>query len=200
MSVPKKYDYDALRLEFLQSKFLSHFEFFKQVKGIDVVKNWGFNKRTSWRTKKKGEFMEEVNKEALARARESLVKWFTFDETRLRYMKQKAIKLVQQKIDDAFTTYKRNEDWSIAVDKEWKPIVLREWAYTEAKDLKTIINILKLELWEPLSVVRNETVNLSIPEEELERFWDVGLTKEEKQIARDITGLTDEDEDEEDDE
>lgn len=187
------HDYSGLRLEFLQSSYSSHYEFFQQIHGKDLAKNGVMNKETSWRTSKKKEFLEEVNAEALKRAKEKLVKWVEFDAWKLKVMKANVMALFQDKIADARPKYERDSEWKVVRDENGLPKILKEWIYLDATELKTIMNVIKLELWEPLTVIRNENVDLTIDEEDLDEFGDEGLSDEEKEIAQDISWLEEKD-------
>jgi len=191
MWVATKHDMSVLRLEFVQSSYMSHIQFFEEIKGIVLAKNGGLNTKTSWRTGKKKEFMEEINAKALEEAKKKIIKSISFDKERLQIMKSNWLWLAQDKINNGKPVYKRDENGKIERDKDNQPIILKEAIYLDAWEIKTLINIVKLELWEPLTVVRQENVELVINEEDLEEDGDEWLTEEEKLLAQEISGLKD---------
>lgn len=188
----QKYNYDSLRLEFVQSKYVSHYEFFQEVHGKDLAKNGTLNTNTSWRTNKKAEFMKEINAKALEEAKKKIVKSVTFDKEQLQVMKSMWLWLVKDKLNNAKPIYQRDENGKIMKDDKGLPIVVKEALYLDAWEIKTLINVCKLELGEPLTVVRNENVDLVIDEKDLEEDGDEWLTDEEKEIAQSISWLSDE--------
>lgn len=188
----QKYNYDSLRLEFVQSKYVSHYEFFQEVHGKDLAKNGTLNTNTSWRTNKKAEFMKEINAKALEEAKKKIVKSVSFDKEQLQVMKSMWLWLVKDKLNNAKPIYQRDENGKIMKDDKGLPIVVKEALYLDAWEIKTLINVCKLELGEPLTVVRNENVDLVIDEKDLEEDGDEWLTDEEKEIAQSISWLSDE--------
>lgn len=133
----QKYDYSALKLEFFQSDY-------DEVSAF-LTNKWLTSKinrtDTAWWSKDKKERKEKIVEKALQRKQDELAKKLEIPMERLLESKKASIQLVRKKLQAIVERSK--EDWDII----------------DLKDVKTIREMSKTELWEPTTVSKNDNIN-----------------------------------------
>lgn len=134
----QKYDYSALKLEFFQSDYDEVKSF---ITGKWLVYNSWRQEKTAGRTKDKKAWKEKIVEKALQRKQDELAKKLQIPMERLLESKKASIQLVRKKLQAIVERSK--EDWDII----------------DLKDVKTIREMSKTELWEPTTVSKNDNIN-----------------------------------------
>lgn len=133
----QKYDYSALKLEFFQSDY-------DEVSAF-LTNKWLTSKinrtDTAWWSKDKKERKEKIVEKALQRKQDELAKKLEIPMERLLESKKASIQLVRKKLQAIVERSKK--DWDII----------------DLKDVKTIREMSKTELWEPTTVSKNDNIN-----------------------------------------
>lgn len=133
----QKYDYSALKLEFFQSDY-------DEVSAF-LTNKWLTSKinrtDTAWWSKDKKERKEKIVEKALQRKQDELAKKLQIPMERLLESKKASIQLVRKKLQAIVERSKK--DWDII----------------DLKDVKTIREMSKTELWEPTTVSKNDNIN-----------------------------------------
>ena len=133
----QKYDYSALKLEFFQSDY-------DEVSAF-LTNKWLTSKinrtDTAGRSKDKKERKEKIVEKALERKQNELAKKLEIPMERLLESKKASIQLVRKKLQ-------------AIVEKSKK-----DWDVIDLKDIKTIREMSKTELWEPTTVSKNDNTN-----------------------------------------
>lgn len=132
-----KYDRPALKLEFFESDFDDVYSFIKTRLNQETDKNTQIKNRTKGRAKEKQERKEKIVEKALAKKQTELAKDLEISIDELLKAKRNVIDLLQVKLKQYL--WQVNEAWTIPV-----------------KDLKTLREMTKTELWEPTTIAKNE--------------------------------------------
>lgn len=129
-----KFDYNALKLEYFASD-IDEIKWFRLDKGLN------YNTRVSTMTKGRGEEKKKrrdwIIEKALAKKQTELAKDLEISIDELLKAKRNVIDLLQVKLKQYL--WQVNEAWTIPV-----------------KDLKTLREMTKTELWEPTTIAKNE--------------------------------------------
>ena len=133
-----KYDRPALKLEFFESDFDDVYSFIKTRLNQETDKNTQIKNRTKGRAKEKAERKEKVLEKALARKQTELAKKMEISVDELLQAKRDIIDLLKVKLEEYL-----KKDW------EWNNKI-------NVKDLRTIREMMKTELWEPTTIAKNE--------------------------------------------
>lgn len=136
----QKYDYSKLKLEFFQSDF-DEVKSFLSDKWVNYNTKWSTN--TRWRTKEKKEWKEKITKKVLLKKQNELAKKLDIPMEWLLETKKATIQLIMKKLKAIWD--KSKEDWDII----------------DVKDVKTIREMSKVELWEPINVSKNDNTNIN---------------------------------------
>ena len=133
----QKYDYSALKLEFFESDY-------DEVSAF-LTNKWLTSKinrtDTAWWSKDKKERKEKIVEKALQRKQDELAKKLQIPMERLLESKKASIQLVRKKLQ-------------AIVERSTK-----DWDIIDLKDVKTIREMSKTELWEPTTVSKNDNTN-----------------------------------------
>lgn len=132
-----KYDRPALKLEFFESDFDDVQTFFLQRYNKDTANSGQIAIKAKWRAKEKQERKEKIVEKALAKKQNELAKDLEISIDELLKAKRNVIDLLQVKLKQYL--WQVNEAWTIPV-----------------KDLKTLREMTKTELWEPTTIAKNE--------------------------------------------
>ena len=132
-----KYDRPALKLEFFESDFDDVQAFFLQRYNKETTNSRQIAVKAKWRAKEKQERKEKIVEKALARKQTELAKKLEISVDELLQAKRTVIDLLQVKLTQYLE--KMDDWWSINV-----------------KDLRTIREMTKTELWEPTTIAKNE--------------------------------------------
>jgi len=132
-----KYDRPALKLEFFESDFDDVQAFFQQRHNKETANNGQIARWTKGRAKEKAERKEKIVEKALAKKQTELAKDLEISIDELLKAKRNVIDLLQVKLKQYL--WQVNEAWTIPV-----------------KDLKTLREMTKTELWEPTTIAKNE--------------------------------------------
>ena len=129
-----KFDYHALKLEYFASD-IDEIKWFRLDKGLN------YNSRVATMTKGRGEEKKKrrdwIIEKALAKKQTELAKDLEISIDELLKAKRNVIDLLQVKLKQYL--WQVNEAWTIPV-----------------KDLKTLREMTKTELWEPTTIAKNE--------------------------------------------
>ena len=129
-----KFDYNALKLEYFESE-IDEIKWFRLDKGLN------YNTRVATMTKGRGEEKKKrrdwIIEKALAKKQTELAKDLEISIDELLKAKRNVIDLLQVKLKQYL--WQVNEAWTIPV-----------------KDLKTLREMTKTELWEPTTIAKNE--------------------------------------------
>lgn len=132
----KKYDYNALKLEYFMSEIPEVSRFF-QDKGLT------FNSRVreivTWRSKEKQKRLDDITAKALERKKNEIAKKLEIPVEDLFKTKKQTIELMKVKLNQYLK--------KVNADPEEAPINM--------KDLEKIWKMTKVELWEPTIVAQN---------------------------------------------
>lgn len=133
-----KYDYAALKQEFMQSEIEDTREFIRQRLGKDTAKNKQLATKTKWWTKEKQRYKQKLAEKAIAKSLEKQANQLSakIPLDRLVRMKSDFFDLIDQAIDTMMSQK------NVEIDKVIK------W-----------LNAIKTELWEPTTVAKNENEN-----------------------------------------
>ena len=156
---PKKYDWEALRLEFLVSPIAEVAERWRQKWGdSEVPKNWNFQKQTKGRAEEKKQLREEVTKQAMEELKKEMVEAYKPSSEELSEAHKKIFTLIQATINSMM---ERLENGEVSLDN--------------IKTIKSLREIIKIEKWEPTKYVQQDTkatiTSWEVPtDEELEKI------------------------------
>lgn len=134
-----KYDRPALKLEFFESDFEDVQTFFQQVYNKETANNGQIAIKTKWRAKEKQERKEKIVEKALAKRQSQLAKKMEISVDELLQAKRDIVDLLKVKLEEYFNDLDENGKSKINV-----------------KDLKTLREMTKTELWEPTTIQKNE--------------------------------------------
>lgn len=134
-----KYDRPALKLEFFESDFDDVYSFIKTRLNQETDKNTQIKNRTKGRAKEKAERKEKVLEKALAKKQNELAKKVEISVDELLQAKRDIVDLLKVKLEEYFNDLDENGKSKINV-----------------KDLKTLREMTKTELWEPTTIQKNE--------------------------------------------
>lgn len=134
-----KYDRPALKLEFFESDFEDVQTFFQQVYNKETANNGQIAIKTKWRAKEKQERKEKIVEKALAKRQAQLAKKMEISVDELLQAKRDIVDLLKVKLEEYFNDLDENGKSKINV-----------------KDLKTLREMTKTELWEPTTIQKNE--------------------------------------------
>ena len=138
----KKYDYNALKLEYFKSE-ISEISWFFQDKGLTF--NSKVREHTKWRSQEKQKRKDAIIEKALERQKNQIAKKLEIPVEDLFKTKKQAIELMKYKLNQyAKKVNKAKEDG----DDEDVAINM--------KDLEKIRKVAKVELGEPTIVAKNE--------------------------------------------
>ena len=157
---PKKYDWEALRLEFLVSPIAEVAERWRQKWGdSEVPKNWNFQKQTKGRAEDKKKFRENIAKEAMEELKKEMIEAYKPSMEELSEAHQALFTLIRAKI--------RLMQWG---DISWTKIT-----NVDVRDLKALWEMVKIEKGEPTKYVQQDTKATITPgeaptDEELEKI------------------------------
>lgn len=140
----KKYDYNALKLEYFMSDISEVSRFF-QDKGLT------FNSRVreivTWRSKEKQKRLDDITAKALERQKNKIAKKLEIPYEDLFKTKQKTIEVMKAKLNQYIKQINGNP----------------EEANISMKELEKIRKMTKVELWEPTIVQQNTgTINANL--------------------------------------
>lgn len=135
----RKYDYNALKLEYFKSD-ISEVKGFFMDKGLTF--NWRVREITTWRSKEKQKRLDDIVAKALEREKNKIAKKLEIPIDDLFKTKKQAIELMKVKLNQYVKKVNN------AKDDEDVPINM--------KDLEKIRKVAKVELWEPTIVAKNE--------------------------------------------
>lgn len=147
----QKYDYSALKLEFFQSEY-DEVKSFLSDKWVTYNTKWTENTK-GWSKEKKA-WKEKIVEKALEKKQNELAKKLEIPMEWMLETKKATIQLIRRKLN--------------AINEKTKD----DWNSIDIKDVKTIREISKVELWEPTSVSKNDNTNsnktaLSLEDKEL---------------------------------
>lgn len=128
----KKFDYNALKLEYFQSN-IDEIKWFWIEKGLKYNSQVG--EHTKWRWKEKQARKDKIVEDALERQKKKISKELEIPIEDLFKIKKQVVDLMKRKL-------KKTED-----DEE---------ATMNMKELEKIRKVAKVELWEPTIVAKNE--------------------------------------------
>lgn len=134
-----KYDRPAIKLEFFESDFEEVQPFFLQIYNKDTAKNKQIAVATKGRAKEKQEWKEKIVEKALAKRQSQLAKKMEISVDELLQAKRDIVDLLKVKLEEYFNDLDENGKSKINV-----------------KDLKTLREMTKTELWEPTTIQKNE--------------------------------------------
>ncbi len=167
---PKKYDWEALRLEFLVSPMMNISEWRRRKRGgIEVPKNWNFQKQTKWRVEEKKKLREEISKEALEQIKKEWVEVYKPDMRELSEAHKKIFTLIQATINGMMSELDSDEGFFVNI-----------------KTLKSLREMIKIEKWEPTKYEKTDQIlNHSFTSIEiLDAEWEEASTKTDKKTKR----------------
>lgn len=157
---PKKYDWEALRLEFLVSPIADISERWRNKRGTEKAPwNGNFKKKTKGRAEDKKKLREEVAKEAMEELKKEMVEAYKPSAKELSEVHQAIFTLIKAKI--------RLMQWG---DIPWAKIT-----NVDVRDLKALWEMVKIEKGEPTKYVQQDTKATITPwevptDEELEKI------------------------------
>lgn len=130
-----KFDYNALKLEYFESEI-------DEIKRFWLDKGLNYNTRVATMTKGRWEEKQKrkdwIIEKALARKQTELAKKMEISVDELLQAKRDIIDLLKVKLEEYL-----KKDW------EWNNKI-------NVKDLRTIREMMKTELWEPTTIAKNE--------------------------------------------
>ena len=140
----KKYDYNALKLEYFMSDIPEVSRFFKD-KGLT------FNSRVreivTWRSKEKQKRLDDITAKALERKKNEIAKKLEIPVEDLFKTKKQALEVMKAKLNQYIKQINGNPDE----------------ANISMKELEKIWKMTKVELWEPTIVQQNTgTINANL--------------------------------------
>ncbi len=146
---PKKYDWEALRLEFLVSPITDISERWRHKRGTtEAPQNGNFKKQTKWWLEDKKKLREEISKEALEQIKKEWVEVYKPDMSELSEAHKKIFTLIQATINGMMSE----------LDSE-------EGFFVNIKTLKALREMIKIEKWEPTKYVQQDaTAQISFDE------------------------------------
>lgn len=168
---PKKYDWEALRLEFLVSPIADISEWWRHKRGtIEAPQNGNFKKQTKWWLENKKQLREEVTKQAMEELKKEMVEAYKPSAKELSEVHQAIFTLIKAKI--------RLMQWG---DIPWAKIT-----NVDVRDLKALWEMVKIEKWEPTKYEKTDQIlNHSFTSIEiLDAEWEETSTKTDKKTKR----------------
>ena len=156
---PKKYDWEALRLEFLVSPIADISERRRHKRGTtEAPQNGNFKKQTKWWLEEKKKLREEITKEALEQIKKEWVEVYKRDIKELSEAHQKIFSLIQATINGMMGE----------LDSE-------EGFFVNMKTLKALREMIKIEKWEPTKYVKQDgetkvSFDDSLSQEDIEKI------------------------------
>lgn len=156
---PKKYDWEALRLEFLVSPIADISEWWRHKRGtIEAPQNGNFKKQTKWWLEDKKKLREEISKEALEQIKKEWVEVYKPDMSELSEAHKKIFTLIQATINGMMGE----------LDSE-------EGFFVNIKTLKALREMIKIEKWEPTKYVKQDgetkvSFDDSLSQEDIEKI------------------------------
>ena len=146
----KKYDWAALKLEFLVSPIADISERWRHKRGtVEVPQNGNFKKQTKWWLEDKKKLREEISKEALEQIKKEWVEVYKPDMSELSEAHKKIFTLIQATINGMMGE----------LDSE-------EGFFVNIKTLKALREMIKIEKWEPTKYVQQDaTAQISFDED-----------------------------------
>lgn len=131
-----KFDYNALKLEYFESEI-------DEIKRFWLDKGLNYNTRVATMTKGRWEEKQKrkdwIIEKALAKRQKQLAKGLEISVDELLQAKRDIVDLLKAKLEEYFND----------VDENWKSKI-------NVKDLKTLREMTKTELWEPTTIQKNE--------------------------------------------
>lgn len=131
-----KFDYHALKLEYFASE-IDEVKWFRLDKGLNY--NTRVATMTKWRWEEKQKRKDWIIEKALAKRQKQLAKGLEISFDELLQAKRDIVDLLKAKLEEYFND----------VDENWKSKI-------NVKDLKTLREMTKTELWEPTTIQKNE--------------------------------------------
>lgn len=156
---PKKYDWEALRLEFLVSPIADISEWWRHKRGTtEAPQNGNFKKQTKWWLEDKKKLREEISKEALEQIKKEWVEVYKPDIKELSEAHQKIFSLIQATINGMMS--------ELGSDKGF---------FVDMKTLKALREMIKIEKWEPTKYVKQDgetkvSFDDSLSQEDIEKI------------------------------
>lgn len=156
---PKKYDWEALRLEFLVSPIADISEWWRHKRGTtEAPQNGNFKKQTKWWLEEKKKLREEISKEALEQIKKEWVEVYKPDMSELSEAHKKIFTLIQATINGMMGE----------LDSE-------EGFFVNIKTLKALREMIKIEKWEPTKYVKQDgetkvSFDDSLSQEDIEKI------------------------------
>lgn len=146
----KKYDWAALKLEFLVSPIADISERWRHKRGTaEAPQNGNFKKQTKWWLEDKKKLREEISKEALEQIKKEWVEVYKPDMSELSEAHKKIFTLIQATINGMMGE----------LDSE-------EGFFVNIKTLKALREMIKIEKWEPTKYVQQDaTAQISFDED-----------------------------------
>lgn len=167
---PQKYDWDALRLEFLISPIADISEWWRHKRGTtEAPQNGNFKKQTKWWIEDKKKLREEISKEAVEQIKREGVKIYKPNMRELSDAHQKIFTLIQATINGMMSD----------LDSE-------EGFFVNIKTLKSLREMIKIEKGEPTKYEKTDQIlNHSFTSIEiLDAEWEETSTKTDKKTKR----------------
>lgn len=164
----KKYNWDAMKVEFMQSDFLDVSPYIRRKTGQEVWNNkWIAEKTKGWWAEKK-KLMEEAQRVAMEKFKMDLRKEWTeaFDKMEMAHVQW--VRDLANMILDQWKTVKRKREVKGYYDKEMEQWI--GWSIEEHEevvpymDQAQIINVIKhfkLEKWQPTDIVETGAKSLA---------------------------------------
>lgn len=132
-----KYDWKGLKLDFYQSEYDEVKAFFE---ATGVPYNRFTREKAKWWAKDKQEWKDWVINKALAKEQEKRAKELEIPIDQLKSLKKSAILLYAKHLNK----YIKDEKGTLKIN---------------VSDLDKIIKSIKVELWEPTTITKNENIN-----------------------------------------
>ena len=133
----KKFDFSALKLEFYQSEYDEVKAFFED--NYNTYSTWVRKKTAGWSEDKKTWKEWMINK-AIEREQEKRARELEIPIDQLKSLKKSAILLYWKHLKK----YIDDKKWNLKIN---------------VSDLDKIIKSIKVELWEPTTITKNENIN-----------------------------------------
>ena len=156
---PKKYDWEALRLEFLVSPIADISERRRHKRGTtEAPQNGNFKKQTKWWLEDKKKLREEISKEALEQIKKEWIAVYKPDMSELSEAHKKIFTLIQATINGMMS--------ELGSDKGF---------FVDMKTLKALREMIKIEKWEPTKYVKQDgetkvSFDDSLSQEDIEKI------------------------------
>lgn len=166
----KKYDWAALKLEFLVSPIADISERWRHKRGTaEAPQNGNFKKQTKWWLEDKKKLREEISKEALEQIKKEWVEVYKPDMSELSEAHKKIFTLIQATINGMMGE----------LDSE-------EGFFVNIKTLKALREMIKIEKGEPTKYEKTDQIlNHSFTSIEiLDAEWEETSTKTDKKTKR----------------